>query len=154
MRGVGGDSEYERLVLEHQAAVRGELERMGAAFDVVPLAAHPDVEFRIRPDAPDGPRLSVFVGISWSIHADGYTVLIVDYVEDVDVCIEECRKVVALLLSHPLRIRVRKQFLGFGMWSGAIWIPWTEGGVWWGDQAAASGRGELREYAWPWFERV
>lgn len=122
-------SEGDQLVLRLRAAIRAELDRAGVAHDVVTLAAHPAAEFRIRPCASDGPRVSVFAEQSWSIFADGFLLVVRDYAPDEDEWIEECRQVVALLVRSNLRIRVRRPLFGvIGRPSGAVWLPWAEGG--------------------------
>lgn len=143
-----GTTYRQRLLAER---VRDELRAARVAFKEVIETTSSETLYVFEITSPQGVALQIAVMVLddvFEFNANGARVRIVG--EDDSQWIDECARVLGLLLSSQLRIRLRRTL--FGKRDGAIWVPAAEGqGSWHGDLSAIRGDGE--EFVFPkWFE--
>ena len=143
-----GTTYRQRLLAER---VRDQLRAAHVAFKEVIETTSSETLYVFEITSAQGAALQIAVKVLddvFEFNANGARVRIVG--EDHSQWIGECARVLGLLLSSQLRIRVRRTL--FRKRDGAIWVPAEEGqGSWHGDLSAIRGDGE--EFVFPkWFE--
>ena len=134
--------------------VRQRLTARNAAFTTETSSTRDEafIEFLLESNYPDLRFSVLIVADRFGLLANGaglYRDRDGDWLDDPGGWLMESMGVMERILSHDLRIRVRKTW--FGGRTGAIWISAGTSSAWSGDSAACQGEGVEYTFPLPWF---
>ncbi len=134
--------------------VRQRLTARNAAFSTETSSTRDEafIEFFLESNYPELRFSVIIVADRFGLLANGaglYRDRDGDWLDDREGWLMESMDVMERILSHDLRIRVRKTW--FGGTTGAIWISAGTAGAWSGERAACRGKGVEYIFPLPWF---